>query len=77
MGTQLIDPAVLSGLLAICCLASALYFLRGIRNSDASDFWESVAWGKVFVGLVYVSVAALALLAFFHSHEIVRVMHRL
>lgn len=69
MGTQLNDPAVLSGLLALTSLGAALYFLRGVRKVAAPDFWESVAWGKIFVGMVYVSVAMLALLAFFHSAD--------
>jgi hypothetical protein len=60
MGSQSL-PAVsdLSGVFALLALAAAIYFFAGLRRPLAlsGDVFESVRWGKLFVGLVYACVA--------------------
>jgi hypothetical protein len=44
-------------------LAMAVFFVRAIRvpPEERGDFWQSVAWGRLFVALVYASLVMIAL----------------
>jgi zinc transporter ZupT len=47
----------------IVFLALAVFFVRAIRvpPEERADFWQSVAWGRLFVALVYASLVIIAL----------------
>jgi hypothetical protein len=58
MGSQLSD---FSGVFGLLSCAVAIYFFVGLRTALPSrgDVFESVAWGKFFVALVYACMAVL------------------
>jgi hypothetical protein len=58
MGSNILD---LSGLFGVISLGVAVYFLAGLRTALPSrgDLFESIAWGKFFVALVYACMSFL------------------
>ena len=58
MGSNILD---LSGLFGVVSLGVAIYFLAGLRTALPSrgDVFESIAWGKFFVALVYACMSFL------------------
>ncbi len=62
------NQAMMLGGLTLLFFTVAVFFLGPLRMpADRHDFWESVAWGKLFVAMVYASIAIMFLLAFVHS----------
>lgn len=65
------DQAMMLGGLTLLFVAVTVYFLGPLRGpEDRTDFWESVAWGKLFVAMVYASIAVIFLIVLFHSPEV-------
>lgn len=58
MGSNLFD---LIGFFGLVSLAVAVYFAIGLRTALPSrgDVFESIAWGKFFVALVYACLSVL------------------
>jgi hypothetical protein len=66
------DQAMMLGGLTLCFVSVTVYFLPLRAPDDRRSFLEAVAWGKLFVAMVYASIAVMFLLVFLRSPEVVR-----
>ncbi len=69
------NQTMMLGGLALLFFGVAVYFVGPFRGpDDRNDFWESVAWGKLFVAMVYASIAIMFLLVLLHAPTVTHAM---
>jgi ABC-type phosphate transport system permease subunit len=66
-------PLAAFGLLAAAAVVGIL--LLPTISSKSDDAWTTIPWGKIFVAIVYASLAIACLLAMTHTPDAARFLH--
>jgi len=69
------DWAMIFGALGLLAAAGVLGILLIPANMQTDDVWAKVAWGKLFVALVYASIAVASFVTMAHTPDAARFVH--
>jgi len=69
------DWAMIFGALGLLAAAGVLGILLIPANMQTDDAWAKVAWGKLFVALVYASIAVACFVTMAHTPDAARFVH--
>lgn len=69
------DWATIFGALGLLAGSAVLAILLIPANMQTDDAWAKVAWGKLFVALVYASIAVACFVTMAHTPDAARFVH--
>lgn len=76
--TALRDQAAFFASIALSAIAVGIYILGALpKPLFATDVWETIVFGRVFVALVYASIAVVCLAVMMHAPDFGRFVHSL
>lgn len=73
------DQAALFASIALFAAAVGVYAVGAFPapTFPGGDVWENIRWGRLFVALVYVSIAVICFAAMLHAPDFGRFVHSL
>ena len=73
------DQAALFASIALFAAAVGVYALGAMPSPTfpGRDIWETIRWGRLFIALVYASIAVICFAAMLHAPDFGRFVHSL